>query len=119
MKDISRAFAGREVEERTKETWRAFVGPQDIPIAIHDDGGVRFMLGQNAINRASYGGHLRGVPGAFKVNRGVAGSEQEDVSFTKRNVQRLRQTQQHLPAGNAATAFDEADVALRYARVQR
>src|ERR1700731_947845 len=78
-----------------------------------------FMLFQHKIDHPRHDGHLRGVPATFEIDRCVPGRKKQHVLLAKRNVQRLGQTEEQLPAGNTASAFYKTNVALRNACIQR
>ncbi|GAA0395109.1 hypothetical protein Acor_64820 [Acrocarpospora corrugata] len=58
------------------------------------------------------------VQWGLRVDRGVAGREQEIVALPQREFHRLAEPYNHGAAGSGAAAFHEAEVALRRARAQ-
>src|ERR1700754_1674336 len=64
-------------------------------------------------------GERRRIPGLVGIQRGEAGSEQQLVTFAKRHVESIGYDHEGVPGGYAASAFDEAQVPLRHAGLQR
>jgi hypothetical protein len=69
---------GGEVEKQTKEAWRLPVGFEGVPVTIHHNSRVRFMLCQDAIDRFSDDRHVRGI--LVTLDRSVAGRKQKGVA---------------------------------------
>jgi len=63
--------------------------------------------------------HLVGVERLFRERRGVAGGGEKLVACSQRQVQRLRDSLDHLSARCGSSGFDEAEVPLRNVGVER
>jgi hypothetical protein len=77
------------------------------------------VAGEKLVERLLHGPQLRLVERALRVDRRVAGGEQQPVALAQWHPQALGQVQHH-PLARARTAgFHETEVARRDARVQR
>ena len=63
--------------------------------------------------------HTRVVERSLLIERRVAGGEQQRIAFAQRNVQHLRQDQQHLAARHGLAGFEKAHMARGDAGVER
>src|SRR6266478_2967810 len=79
----------------------------------------RLMLTQHPLEGAGYALHFRGVPGALRIDRGIARCQQQCVAVAQGDVERLGNCRQGLTTGNAAPAFDKTDLLLRYPGIER
>src|SRR5271168_1078307 len=77
------------------------------------------MCPQYRVHRDAHGGERRVLQPVFGIKRREPRREQQRVALSQRNFQLLGEQHHHIPARLRLAAFDEADVALRYARVER
>ncbi len=79
-------------------------------MAIDDERGEGTMNGENDVN--GFANDVEGGVGklAFREDRRETRGGQQEVAFTKRDLQLLRETQEHVAAGRRTACFEEAEV---------
>jgi len=88
-------------------------------MAVHDDSGEWLVLTQHPLERGIHVLHLGSIATALRVYGRVACCEQKRVALAKGDIERLREIEQHGPAGDASPAFNEADVTLGDSGIHR
>ncbi|MGY2993135.1 hypothetical protein ACVWWD_001942 [Mesorhizobium sp. URHB0026] len=118
VKHVARPFPSGHVAETAEEERCGFVGHQHIPVPVHDQRRIGFMLAQDARQGIGDALHFHGVPGAFGEHRRVACRQKQGIALAQRDIEHPGDRHQGLTAGNAASAFDEADLSLRNSRIE-
>ena len=107
------------VEQHPKETRRGGVGRQDVPVSVHDNRRIGFLLFQDGINRGPHGRELTIVKRGHPKHRREAGGEQQRVALSQRDRQRICQEEHHVAARFRSSCLEETHMTRRDVRLVR
>jgi hypothetical protein len=95
------------------------VGGQELARTIHDHRAVGLVLFQDDVQPFAHGAQCAGVERGLGGGGGVSGAEEQRIALAERELQGLRQTCDHAPAGHRPASLDKAQVTLRGPGLQR
>ena len=116
-------LAGRQRRRRAfvqeeREGDRGLVGIQEVPQTVDHHRRIRLLLLQHAVDRLAHRRELGRAEIALAIDRGEARRQQHGVALAQRHVEGGGELHHHLAARPGAARFEEADMALRHARLQ-
>jgi hypothetical protein len=80
---------------------------------VHDDRWIGFLLFQDRMNRDPHWREFAVVKCGLPKHRREAGGEQQRVTLSQRNRQRIRQEEHHVAARFRPSCFEEAEMTRR------
>jgi hypothetical protein len=86
------------------------VGRDDVPVPVERKGGIGFLPLQHQIDGGACRGERRMLERTLGKDRGVARRHQQHVAFAHRDIELLREVQQHVAARLRAASFDKAQM---------
>lgn len=95
------------------------VGGDERPVPVDDEGRVRLVRPQEAVERLAHRRHLAGIERPLAVQRSVPGGEQQPVALAQRDLEPLREVDDHLAARPGAACLHEAQMTCRHVAFQR
>jgi hypothetical protein len=113
---------GRRAEFRrdtTGDVRDAAVCGDDVPVTVDNQGRIGLVGGQKPFERLPDRRHLAFVERALPEGGGVAGRQEKLVAVTQRNVEALREVENHFAARPGAPCLDEAEMSRRDRRSRR
>ena len=85
----------------------------EVPVAIDRQRRIRFVSGEDPLDRAAHRSHGRVGQATLAVHRRVAGGHEQAVAFAQGHLQSMGEAQHHLAARQCAAGLDAAQVPRR------
>ena len=100
--------------EGTEQPPGGVVSHPDVPSSVDHDPGIGFLLAENELQRPLDMLQVQGVEVALAEGRGIACGQVQGVLLVERQVQRVSQQLDHVPARLRAPGLEEAKMPRRY-----
>src|SRR5215471_5827545 len=88
----------------------AGIHPQDVPISVEHEYGIRLKLCYEKLDRLACSLQFRRGESGITIEWRIAGREQQRIALAQRNLQSLSKTQDHLSAWLCAARLDATEM---------
>src|SRR5262249_8534491 len=103
----------RRVEKEPEHAVRPLIAPQEVPLAVHHERGIRFLLLKHELQRLLRRAHFGGGEDCPAIHRGIARRPPPPVSLARRGIEAGGHEEDHVTARLRAPGFEETEMTGR------
>jgi hypothetical protein len=101
--------------------WRhgALGGFQNVPMSVDHEPGIGLVMFQDDLDRSKDLGEFRRIELGLRIFRCVTGGNKEGIPFAKRNLEGVREPDEHLATWLRLPGLEPTHVTRRHSRFER